>query len=268
MMIAIEVSTRNALWLPMLIASSSSVRMPITSAGTIGTLRVPETRAIWVPNGRRPSRAIENSMRIHGGHHREVADDDRDRRVGQEHVAGGVAEGLLDDVGQAEQRDVLVVDVLHGHHREQDQQAADQSRGRKRADDRRAARACAVRSSPRRASRGVEPVHDVGTHDPADEKRAEVAPADGRRRSRALRDDRRCAVRVEEQQDDQEGRADQLGDHAEVVDARHELDAEHVDDRPEGDQDRSQQQRVLRPALGDVSAGVGGWPRIWNLVMI
>ena len=39
MMIASEVSTRNALWLPTLISSSASVRTPVTSAGTIGTLR-------------------------------------------------------------------------------------------------------------------------------------------------------------------------------------------------------------------------------------
>ena len=39
MMIAIEVSTRNALWLPTLIAISTSARMPVTRAGTIGTLR-------------------------------------------------------------------------------------------------------------------------------------------------------------------------------------------------------------------------------------
>ena len=39
MMIASDVSTRNALWLPRLITSSNSVRPPVTSAGTIGTLR-------------------------------------------------------------------------------------------------------------------------------------------------------------------------------------------------------------------------------------
>ena len=39
--------------------------MPATSAGTIGTLRRPETRAIALPNGRRPSRAIANSSRMH-----------------------------------------------------------------------------------------------------------------------------------------------------------------------------------------------------------
>ena len=64
MMIAIEVITRNALWLPTLIASSTSARTPVTSAGTIGTLRRPETRATWAPNGSRLSRAIENSIRI------------------------------------------------------------------------------------------------------------------------------------------------------------------------------------------------------------
>ena len=64
MMIAIEVITRNALWLPTLISISTSVRMPVTSAGTIGTLRWPETRATAEPAGRRLSRAIEKIIRI------------------------------------------------------------------------------------------------------------------------------------------------------------------------------------------------------------
>ena len=64
MMIAIAVITRNALWLPTLIASSAIARMPVTSAGTIGTLRRPETRATCEPNGSLLSRAIENSIRI------------------------------------------------------------------------------------------------------------------------------------------------------------------------------------------------------------
>ena len=45
--------------------------------------------------------------------------------------------------------------------------------------------------------------------------------------------------------------------HADVVDPRHQLDAEHVDRRRDRDQDRPEQQRVLRPALGQVRAGVG-----------
>ena len=52
-------------------------------------------------------------------------------------------------------------------------------------------------------------------------------------------------------------RADQLADHADVVDPRHQLDAEHVDRRRDRDQDRAEQQRVLSAALGQVRAGVG-----------
>ena len=65
MMIATDVRARNALWLPMLIASSTIARMPTTSAGTIGTLPRPDTRATCGPNGRRLSRAIANIMRMH-----------------------------------------------------------------------------------------------------------------------------------------------------------------------------------------------------------
>ena len=64
MMIAIEVITRNAFWLPTLISNSASVRAPVTRAGMIGTLRCPETRATADPAGRRLSRAIEKIMRI------------------------------------------------------------------------------------------------------------------------------------------------------------------------------------------------------------
>src|ERR1700729_1948220 len=64
MMMATEVSVANADWLAMLIASSTSDSTPTTSAGTIGTLARPDTRATEEPNGSRPSRAIENSIRM------------------------------------------------------------------------------------------------------------------------------------------------------------------------------------------------------------
>src|SRR5579862_2689735 len=64
MMIAIEVMAANALWLPTLITATAIARIPVTSAGTIGTLRCPETRAIADPNGSWLSRAIENIIRI------------------------------------------------------------------------------------------------------------------------------------------------------------------------------------------------------------
>ena len=52
-------------------------------------------------------------------------------------------------------------------------------------------------------------------------------------------------------------RADQLARHADVVDPRHQLDAEHVDRGRDRDQDRAEQQRVLGPVLGQVRARVG-----------
>ena len=48
----------------MLMARMASASNPTTSAGTTGTRRVPDTRAMWVPKGRRPSRAIANSSRM------------------------------------------------------------------------------------------------------------------------------------------------------------------------------------------------------------
>ena len=58
----------------------------MTSAGTIGTLRRPETRATAEPDGSWLSRAIENSIRIVAVCDRQAADEDRDRRVDQEDV--------------------------------------------------------------------------------------------------------------------------------------------------------------------------------------
>src|ERR1700744_1412520 len=65
MMIATEVSVRNADWLARLTASRMSEQTPTNSAGMIGTRARPDTRASEDPNGSRPSRAIENSIRIH-----------------------------------------------------------------------------------------------------------------------------------------------------------------------------------------------------------
>src|SRR5579859_214874 len=64
MMIATDVSVRKADWLARLTASRTNDMMPTNSAGMIGTFARPETRAIWDPNGSRPSRAIENSIRM------------------------------------------------------------------------------------------------------------------------------------------------------------------------------------------------------------
>src|ERR1700734_1171801 len=64
MMIATLVNATKADWLAMLTASKASDSAPTNKAGMIGTLRVPETCAIAEPNGSRPSRAIENNMRM------------------------------------------------------------------------------------------------------------------------------------------------------------------------------------------------------------
>src|SRR3974390_787391 len=63
-MIATAVIAANALWLPTLTARMATVRTPVTSAGTAGSLRRPETRAMAEPAGSLLSRAIENSIRI------------------------------------------------------------------------------------------------------------------------------------------------------------------------------------------------------------
>src|ERR1700733_6519770 len=65
MMIATEVRVRNADWLARLTASKASEQNPTNNAGTIGTLARPDTRAMCEPAGSLPSRAIENSMRMH-----------------------------------------------------------------------------------------------------------------------------------------------------------------------------------------------------------
>jgi len=52
---------------------------------------------------------------------------------------------------------------------------------------------------------------------------------------------------VEDEQDDEDRRPDQLGDHPDVVDRRHHLDAQHVDESGEDDKDRAEDERVLGP---------------------
>ncbi len=64
MMIATEVSTKNARWLPTFRTSSPMVRTPITIDGTSGVLDRPCTRAMTDANGSRPSRPIVKIMRI------------------------------------------------------------------------------------------------------------------------------------------------------------------------------------------------------------
>src|SRR5207245_2455736 len=105
---------------------------------------------------------------------------------------------------------------------------------------------------------GVEPVHHVGAEQAADQQRAEVAPLVPGAVAHGVDDHLGPVVQVEQQQDDQDGGADQLGGYADVVDTRHQLDAEHVDGGGDRDQDRPQQQGVLGPTLGQVGPGVGG----------
>ena len=103
---------------------------------------------------------------------------------------------------------------------------------------------------------GVEAVHHVGAHDAADQQGAREAPAVSVSEAEVVHDDLRPSVDVEQQQDHQDRGADQLGEHAEVVDARHDLDAKHVDDRCEHDKDGPEDDRVLRAVRSGVGAGV------------
>ena len=129
--------------------------------------------------------------------------------------------------------------------------------GGERAEDRRGRRSPWIVGLLGERPRGVEPVHHVRAHDPADQEGAEVAPRVPGAGAERVEDDRRATVEVEDEQDDQQGGPDQLDDHAEVVDPGHDLDAEHVDDRGEDDQDRAEDQRVLGAVGGAVAAGVG-----------
>ena len=126
-----------------------------------------------------------------------------------------------------------------------------------RAEDRRGRGAARIVGLLRERARGVEAVHHVGAHDPADDERAEVMPAVPGAGAEVVQDDLRAAVEMEDQQDHEEGGADQLREDAEVVDPRHDLDAEHVHDRREDHEDRAEEQGVLRSALGEVEARVG-----------
>ena len=92
----------------MLIASSTIARNPTDQRRDDRHLaRGRKTpRHLGAERGARLSRAIANIMRIARRVHRQAAHGDRDRRVDEEHVADGVAQRLLDDVGQAQQPDV------------------------------------------------------------------------------------------------------------------------------------------------------------------
>src|SRR3569833_3700642 len=63
-MIAVEVRMKHARWLPRLISSTTTVRPPVSRAGSTGTLDRGETFDIARLNGRRPSRAIAHAIRI------------------------------------------------------------------------------------------------------------------------------------------------------------------------------------------------------------
>ena len=64
MMIATEVSTKNARWLPTFRTSSKIVTTPMTSEGTSGVLDLPCTLAMADANGSLPSRPMVKIIRI------------------------------------------------------------------------------------------------------------------------------------------------------------------------------------------------------------
>ena len=256
-MIATDVRARNALWLPMLIASSSDREEAdddrrddrhLAAARHAGDLRA-EGQAAVAGHGEHHA----DARRVHG----QAADGDRDGRVDEEDVADGVPQCLLDDVGQAQQRDVLVVDVVDRHQGEEDHQPADHRRRGEGLDDRRRRVAARVVGLLGQRPRGVEPVHDVRAHDPADDEGAEVAPLVALAEAQGVEHDAGAAAEVDGQQDDQQRRADELEDDPDVVDPCHQLDADHVHDGREDDEDRAEQDRVLGPARGQVGPRVG-----------
>ena len=69
MTIATEVSVTNAHWLARLMAEDDQRAEADEQRRHDRHAARPETRAMCVPNGRRPSRAIENSMRMQAAHH-------------------------------------------------------------------------------------------------------------------------------------------------------------------------------------------------------
>src|SRR2546422_4588730 len=64
MMIATEVSTKKARWLPTFRTSSRSVSKPMTIEGTSGVFDLPCTFAMAEANGSRPSRPIVKIIRM------------------------------------------------------------------------------------------------------------------------------------------------------------------------------------------------------------
>ena len=184
MMIASDVITRNALWLPTLITSSTQRQDAGHERRHDRHLAV-SRHARDLRAGRQPVVARHREQhpdrrRLNG----QAADEDRDRAVGQEQVADGVSERLLHDVRQAEQSDVLVEDVLVRHRREQDHETADDRGRRDRADDRRRRVACADCWSPRRASPRCR-TRTSRTRSAGRRRAApRSSPTDGRRRSR------------------------------------------------------------------------------------
>ena len=64
MMIATEVSTKNARWLPTFRTSRSRVSTPMTMEGTSGVLDLPCTLAMAAANGSLPSRPIVKIIRM------------------------------------------------------------------------------------------------------------------------------------------------------------------------------------------------------------
>ena len=177
----------------------------MTSAGTIGTLRRPETRATAEPTGSLLSRAIENSIRIVA-----VWTARQQTKIAIAASARNTFPVVLPNAclityGRPSSPMFLSRRFLLDRIAEQDHEAADQSGRRDRADDRRRRVLARVVGLLGERPGGVEPVHHVRAHDPADEQRAEVAPRVAGAEAVGVDDDLRSVVQVEQQQDDQRG---------------------------------------------------------------
>src|SRR3954453_15874231 len=240
-MIATDTSTKKTRWLPMLISSSTMVTPPMTRAGTIGVFDLPDTRAIAEPSGRRLSRAIENIMRMAAvwtaRQQTVIATLESVRKVAPS-VSPSVS---LTTKGRPSVPISLAVMLPT------------------------AIIATSMSTPParpaaaiaRRIAGGVEPVEDVRADDAADEEGAEVAPVVAGAGAVGVQHHAGPARDVEREEDDQQRHADQLGRDADVVDPRHQLDADHVDDGREDHEQDAEDHRVLRAARRRVQAGVG-----------
>ena len=135
--------------------------------------------------------------------------------------------------------------LVDGHRAEPDQQEAEHAGRQQRADQGLGRRAPRIGGLLGERARAVEPVHHVERHDRAEQERSEVAPVVARARAVGLEEHRGAVLDVDDQQEDEAHGADELGDHADVVDPRDDAHAHQVHGRREDDHDGGEDERVL-----------------------